>query len=60
MNNLSCPRSRLSHIKRNGHTSYGEQNDQCLECGRQFVADSQHISEETRQLIRRLLLERLS
>jgi len=60
MNNLSCPRCGLSHIKRNGHTSYGEQNYQCLECRRQFVADSQLIGEETRQLIQRLLLERLS
>jgi insertion element IS1 protein InsB len=60
MNNLHCPRCGLSHIKRNGHTSYGEQNYQCLECRREFVADSQHIGEETRQLIRRLLLERLS
>jgi insertion element IS1 protein InsB len=50
----------LSHIKRNGHTYYGKQNYQCKQCRRQFVADSQHIGEEKRNLIKRLLLERLS
>ncbi len=35
--NLHCPRCTLSHVKLNGHTHYGVQNHQCLECGRQFV-----------------------
>src|ERR1041385_4571159 len=61
MNNLlSCPQCGLSHIKRNGHTHYGKQNHQCLACGRQFVTDSQRISDEDRAMIKRLLLERLS
>jgi len=61
MNNpLRCPRCALSHIKLNGHTHYGKQNHQCLDCGRQFVADSQRIDEEKRQLILKLLLERIS
>jgi len=60
VNNLYCPRCGLSHIKRNGHTYYGKQNYQCKECDRQFVADSQHIGEEMRYLIKLLLLERLS
>ena len=60
MNNLSCPQCLSSQIKRNGHTHYGKQNHQCLECGRQFVADSQLVNEQTRELIKRLLLERLS
>src|SRR5437764_4011735 len=61
MNNLlSCPQCGLSHNKRNGHTHYGKQNHQCLACGRQFVEDSQHITAEDRQMIKRLLLERLS
>ncbi|MEP7336741.1 MAG: IS1 family transposase [Acidobacteriota bacterium] len=51
---------RFSHIKRNGHTHYGEQNYLCKKCGRQFVQDLQHISEEKKALIKRLLLERLS
>jgi len=59
MNNLSSPRCRLSHIKMNGHTHYGKQNYRCLECGRQFVADSQHIGDDQQLLIKRLLLERL-
>jgi insertion element IS1 protein InsB len=59
MNNLlSCPQRRLSHSKRYGHAHYDEQNHQCLNCGRQFVADSQRISEEDRAMIKRLLLER--
>lgn len=60
MNNLRCPRCELSQIKRNGHTHYGKQNYQCLACGRQFVEDSQHVSEAERDLIRQLLLERVS
>lgn len=60
MNNLHCPQCGLSHIKRNGHTSYGKQNYQCQACGRQFVEDSQEVSDEKKELIRRLLLERLS
>lgn len=60
MNNRSCPQCRSSQIKRNGHTHYQKQNHRCLECGRQFVADSQHVNEETKELIKRLLLEPLS
>jgi len=60
MNNLSCPHCGLSHIKRNGHTHYGKQNHLCLNCRRQFVEDSQRITAEDRQMIKRLLLERLS
>ena len=60
MSNLSCPQCGLSHIKKNGHTHYGKQNHQCKGCGRQFVADSQHVDDETKEMIKRLLLERLS
>lgn len=60
MNNLCCPRCRLSHIKKNGHTHYGKQNYLCLNCSRQFVTDSQRIDDSTRELVKRLLLERLS
>lgn len=60
MNNLSCPECGLSQIKRNGHTHYGKQNYQCKNCARQFVEVSQRISEAERDLIRELLLERLS
>ena len=61
MNNLlRCPRCGLGHIKRNGYTHYGKQNYQGLGGSRQFGADSQHIAEATREVIKRLRLERLS
>jgi insertion element IS1 protein InsB len=60
MNNLSCPRCGLSHIKRNGHTYYRKQNYQCLSCRRQFVKDAHRIDSATRVLVKKLLLERVS
>lgn len=59
-NNLRCPRCQLSHIKRNGHTYYGKQNYQCLFCDRQFVIRNETVSQEKRELIKDLLLERIS
>ncbi len=59
-NNLTCPRCQLSHIKKNGHTYYGKQNYRCKRCGRQFVADSQLIGQSKRNLVEKLLLERIS
>ncbi len=58
--NLTCPHCQLSHIKRNGHTYYGKQNYQCLQCGRQFVVKNETVSLEKRELIKVLLLERIS
>jgi insertion element IS1 protein InsB len=60
MNNLHCPQCGLSHIKRNGYTHFGKQNYRCKDCDRQFVEDSQRIGEEVKDLIKVLLLERLS
>jgi insertion element IS1 protein InsB len=60
VHNLSCPHCKLSHSKKNGHTHYGKQNHQCKGCGRQFVTDSQRITEDERQRIKKLLLERIS
>lgn len=59
-NNLTCPECQLSHIKKNGHTYYGKQNHQCLICGRQFVIKDETVSPEDKELIKKLLLERLS
>ncbi len=59
-NNLTCPRCQLSHIKKNGHTHYGKQNHQCLICGRQFVIRDETVCREDKELIKKLLLERLS
>ena len=59
MSNLSYPEC---DSRRSTQRSYhcGKQNHQCEGCGRQFVADSQHVDEETKDVIKRLLLERLS
>ena len=57
---LSCPRRQLSHIKRNGHTYYGKQNYQCKLFDRQFVVKNELVSLEKRELIKVLLLERIS
>jgi IS1 family transposase/transposase-like protein len=59
-NKLRCPRCQLSHIKRNGHTYYGKQNYQCKLCDRQFVVREENVSAEKRELIKSLLLERIS
>jgi insertion element IS1 protein InsB len=59
-NNLCCPRCQLSHIKRNGHTYYGKQNYQCKLCDRQFVIKSETVSPDKQELIKSLLLERIS
>ena len=58
--NLRCPRCQLSHIKRNGHTYYGKQNYQCKLCDRQFVIKSETVSADKQELIKSLLLERIS
>ncbi len=60
MHNLSCPQCGSFHLKRNGHTHYGKQNYQCLDCYRQFVAASRLISADTKELLKKLLLERIS
>jgi insertion element IS1 protein InsB len=59
-NNLRCPRCQLSHIKRNGHTYYGKQNYQCKLCNRQFVIREETVSAENKELVKSLLLERIS
>lgn len=59
---LTCPRCHATRIVKNGRIHNGRQNFKCKACGRQFV---QHptkkvIGQETRNLIDKLLLERLS
>jgi insertion element IS1 protein InsB len=58
--NLTCPQCQLSHIKKNGHTYYGKQNYRCLQCQRQFVVRNELVSPEDKELIKALLLERIS
>lgn len=58
----SCPACHSKEVKRNGHIHNGKQNYSCKSCGRQFVRDStkRYISEEEREMVDRLLLERIS
>lgn len=60
MEKIICVECLSSKVKKNGHTHYGKQNYQCLECGRQFVKDSQRVSEEKKEIINKLLMERIS
>ena len=57
-----CPRCESPKYKKNGHMHNGKQNHQCKDCGRQFVdcLEQDLVLDETRSLIERLLLERLS
>jgi insertion element IS1 protein InsB len=58
----ACPACGSTRFKRNGHTRNGKQKHQCKACARQFVECAEHyrIADETRALIERLLLERIS
>jgi insertion element IS1 protein InsB len=57
-----CPQCQSPKYKKNGHIHNGKQNHQCKDCGRQFVECFEHyrVSEDTRDLIERLLVERIS
>jgi insertion element IS1 protein InsB len=57
-----CRWCQSPKYKKSGHIHNGKQNQQCHACGRQFVDCFEHylISEDTRALIERLLVERIS
>jgi transposase-like protein len=57
-----CPRCAATHVVRNGVNSSGTPTFRCRPCGRRFVAEPQKgpVPQERKDLIRRLLLERLS
>jgi insertion element IS1 protein InsB len=57
-----CPQSQSPKYKKNGHIHNGKQNHHCHDCGRQFVDcfEQYLIPEDTRALIERLLVERIS
>jgi transposase-like protein len=57
-----CPRCQSPKYKKNGHIHNGKQSHQCQDCGRQFVDrfEQDRVSEDTRALIERLLVERIS
>ena len=57
----SCPLCASNRIIKNGCIHNGKQNHKCKNCGRQFVEDPQNkvVSQETKELINKLLLEKL-
>jgi len=59
---ICCPSCGSAAFKKNGINQHGDQNHKCLACSRQFVLDPQNkiISDESKDLVRRLLLEKLS
>jgi transposase-like protein len=59
---MNCPTCESEEIVKNGSIHTGKQKYMCKVCGRQFVEDPQHrvISDETKALIDKLLLEKLS
>ena len=58
----NCPQCNGQHIVKNGHIHNGKQRFKCHDCGRQFVENPTNIviTDETKALIDRLLLERIS
>lgn len=58
----TCPRCGSSHVIKNGHIHNGKAKFACKDCRRQFVENPEWepLSEETKALIDKLLLERLS
>lgn len=56
-----CPRCGSDRVVKNGFIHSGKQNHRCRACGRRFVEDPQveRIAPETRELIDKLLLERI-
>ncbi len=58
---ITCPRCQSKWIVKNGFIHNGNQNFKCKDCGRQFVQNpiKKVIGQETRELIDKLLLEKL-
>lgn len=56
-----CPRCSSEQTVKNGRIHNGKQNYRCRDCGRQFVLNrvKKVVSEETKERIDRLLLEKL-
>lgn len=59
---IVCPRCQSTHIVKNGFIHNGKQKYKCKDCSRQFVLNPQNhkVSQETKQLIDSLLVERIS
>ena len=59
---INCPNCSSERIVKNGPIHNGKQRFKCNQCNRQFVENPQKIviDREKRELIDRLLLERIS
>ncbi|MCP4748041.1 MAG: IS1 family transposase [Desulfobacteraceae bacterium] len=59
---MICPGCGSTKINKNGFTHYRKQNYKCKKCDRQFVKQNERepISDERAEIIRNLLLERIS
>ena len=59
---INCPKCGSERIVKNGLIHNGNQNHKCRDCNRQFVLNPRNrlVTEESKKLIDRLLLERLS
>lgn len=59
---MTCPCCDSKQTVKNGRTHYGKQRFKCQVCNRQFVLNPRHqpVSQFTRDLIDKLLLERIS
>mgnify|MGYP006439115167 CR=1 FL=1 len=59
---MHCPDCHSIQLVKNGSNALGKQMYRCKDCGRQFVLNpaKEPISDEKKDLIDRLLLERIS
>jgi transposase-like protein len=59
---MHCPNCHSTQLIKNGSIHNGKPKWKCKVCGRQFVANpaQRRITDETKQLIDKLLLERIS
>ena len=59
---MDCPKCGSNHVVKNGSIHNGKQKYVCRVCGRQFVENpkNQAISDEVKELIDKLLLEKIS
>ena len=58
---MICPRCQSTYVVKNGSIHHGKPKFLCRDCGRQFVEhpDSTRISQATKDLIDKLLLEKI-
>lgn len=59
---MRCPKCESENIVLNGLTRHDKQNHKCRDCNRQFSLNQKNkpISDETKALIEKLMLERVS